>query len=50
MAMIIKVDPDREAETTILLTDAAFEGSVPAHEVTGPEPRPRTTSAKRGSG
>ena len=36
--VVVNRDPERDAETTILLTDAVFEGSVAAHEVTGPDP------------
>jgi alpha-N-arabinofuranosidase len=36
--VVVNRDPERDAETTILLTDAAFEGSVAVHQVTGPEP------------
>jgi alpha-N-arabinofuranosidase len=36
--VVVNRDPDREARTTIQLTDAAFEGTVTAYEVTGEEP------------
>jgi alpha-N-arabinofuranosidase len=36
--VVVNRDPERDAETTIFLTDAVFEGSVAAHEVTGPDP------------
>ena len=36
--VVVNRDPDREARTTIHLTDAAFDGTVTAYEVTGEEP------------
>ena len=36
--VVVNRDPDREARTTILLTDAAFDGTVTAYEVTGEGP------------
>src|SRR5215218_4186060 len=36
--VVVNRDPDREARTTIQLTDAAFDGTITAYEVTGEEP------------
>jgi alpha-N-arabinofuranosidase len=36
--VVVNRDPDREARTTIQLTDAVFDGIVTAYEVTGEEP------------
>jgi alpha-N-arabinofuranosidase len=36
--VVVNRDPDREARTTVRLTDAAFDGTVTAYEVAGEEP------------
>jgi alpha-N-arabinofuranosidase len=36
--VVVNRDPEREIETTIQLTDAAFGGEATAYEVTGDEP------------
>jgi alpha-N-arabinofuranosidase len=36
--VVVNRDPEREIETTVQLTDAAFAGTVTAYEVTGEEP------------
>jgi alpha-N-arabinofuranosidase len=36
--VVVNRDPELEARTTIQLTDAAFDGTVTAYEVTGEEP------------
>jgi alpha-L-arabinofuranosidase len=36
--VVVNRDPDREARTTIQLTDAALDGTVTVYEVTGEEP------------
>jgi alpha-N-arabinofuranosidase len=36
--VVVNRDPKREAQTTIQLTDTAFDGTVTAYEVTGDEP------------
>jgi len=36
--VVVNRDPEREIETTVRLTDATFDGTVTAYEVTGEDP------------